>query len=45
MSASERNEVGRHVCTEGCNHEAHAAAMAIEEVRISDSKNGQGYLN
>jgi hypothetical protein len=38
MSASETNEVGRHVCAEDCNHGAHSSAVAIDGVRIPDSK-------
>jgi HD superfamily phosphodiesterase len=38
MSTTETTEVGRHLCTENCNHDAHFAAVAIDGVRIPDSK-------
>jgi hypothetical protein len=38
MSGIERNQVGRHVCAENCKHDAHFAGLAIDDVRIPDSK-------
>ena len=38
MSMRGANEVSPHVCTQGCKHDAHFEAVAIDGVRIPDSR-------
>jgi HD domain len=38
MSTSEKGEGGKHDCPEQCNRGAHSSAVAIDGVRIPDSK-------
>ena len=38
MSTPDKNELGPHVCTESCDHDTHFDAVAIDGVRIPDSK-------
>jgi HD superfamily phosphodiesterase len=42
MSTRETTEIGPHVCTETCNHDALFAAVVIDGVRIPDSKMARG---
>src|SRR5262245_47505369 len=37
MSTRKPGEVGRHVCTENCTHDAHAS-VTVDGVRVPDSK-------
>ena len=38
MSKTEENHVGQHNCRESCSDAAHFAAVAVDDVRIPDSK-------